>query len=49
MSNKFNPIEFIIYKTEEEFKQEVGKDVATVISLGLEAYAGAYTGQDFKN
>ena len=38
-----------VKQTEEEFKQEVGKDVATVISLGLEAYAGAYTGQDFKN
>ena len=38
-----------VRQTEAEFKQEVGKDVATVISLGLEAYAGAYTGQDFKN
>jgi DNA-binding MarR family transcriptional regulator len=38
-----------VKQTEEEFKQEVGKDVATVISLGLEAYAGAYTGQDFRN
>jgi DNA-binding MarR family transcriptional regulator len=38
-----------VKQAEEEFKQEVGKDVATVISLGLEAYAGAYTGHDFKN
>jgi hypothetical protein len=28
---------------------DYGKDLATVISLGLEAYAGAYKGQDFKN
>ena len=26
-------------QTEEEFRQEVGADVATVVSLGLEAYA----------
>jgi DNA-binding MarR family transcriptional regulator len=29
-----------VAQTEAEFKQEVGADVATVISLGLEAYAG---------
>lgn len=34
-----------VAQTEAEFRQEVGNDVATVISLGLEAYAGAYTGQ----
>ena len=34
-----------VAQTEAEFRQEVGNDVATVISLGLEAYAGAYTDQ----
>jgi DNA-binding MarR family transcriptional regulator len=34
-----------VAQTEAEFRQEVGADVATVISLGLEAYAEAYTGQ----
>ncbi len=29
-----------VAQTEAEFKQEVGTDVATVVSLGLEAYAG---------
>lgn len=29
-----------VAQTEAEFKQEVGADVATVVSLGLEAYAG---------
>jgi DNA-binding MarR family transcriptional regulator len=28
-----------VSQTEAEFRQEVGKDVATVISLGLEAYS----------
>jgi DNA-binding MarR family transcriptional regulator len=32
-----------VAQTETEFKQEVGADVATVVSLGLEAYAGAYS------
>jgi DNA-binding MarR family transcriptional regulator len=32
-----------VAQTEAEFEQEVGKDVSTVIHLGLEAYAGAYT------
>ena len=27
-------------QAEEEFRQEVGQDVATVVALGLEAYAG---------
>ncbi len=31
--------EAAIAQTEEEFRQEVGVDVATVVSLGLEAYA----------
>ncbi len=31
-----------VAQTEAEFRQDVGVDVATVISLGLEAYAGAY-------
>jgi DNA-binding MarR family transcriptional regulator len=35
-----------VVQTEMEFRQEVGDDVATVISLGLEAYAGAYTTQE---
>jgi len=34
-----------VAQTETEFRQEVGNDVTTVISLGLEAYAGAYTDQ----
>jgi hypothetical protein len=29
-----------VAQTEAEFKQEVGVDVATVVSLGLEVYAG---------
>ena len=37
-----------VSQTEAEFRQEVGTDVATVISLGLEAYAGAYTGREPK-
>ena len=37
-----------VLQTEAEFRQEVGTDVATVISLGLEAYAGAYTGPEPK-
>jgi DNA-binding MarR family transcriptional regulator len=32
-----------VAQTEAEFKQEVGVDVATVVSLGLEAYASAYS------
>ena len=31
-----------VAQAEAEFRQEVGGDVATVVSLGLEAYAGAY-------
>jgi DNA-binding MarR family transcriptional regulator len=34
-----------VMQTEAEFRQEIGSHVATVISLGLEAYATAYTGQ----
>lgn len=34
-----------VAQTEAEFRQEVGNDVATVIALGLEAYAGDYTGE----
>ena len=34
-----------VAQTEAEFRQEVGNDVATVTSLGLEAYAGSYTDQ----
>jgi hypothetical protein len=33
-----------VAQAEAEFKQEVGADVATVVTLGLEAYAGAYSG-----
>ena len=32
-----------VAQAEAEFKQEVGVDVATVVSLGLEAYAGGYS------
>jgi DNA-binding MarR family transcriptional regulator len=32
-----------VAQAEAEFRQEVGGDVATVVSLGLEAYAGAYS------
>ena len=35
--------ESAIAQAEDEFRQEVGADVATVVSLGLEAYAGAYS------
>ena len=35
-----------VAQTEAEFRQEIGNNVATVISLGLEAYAGNYTGQE---
>jgi hypothetical protein len=29
-----------VAQAEEEFRQAVGHDVATVVTLGLEAYAG---------
>jgi len=32
-----------VAQADDEFKQEVGTDVATVVSLGLEAYAGGYS------
>ena len=32
-----------VAQAEDEFKQEVGTDVAIVVSLGLEAYAGGYS------
>lgn len=35
-----------VEQTEAEFRQEIGNDVATVISLGLEAYAGNYIGHE---
>jgi len=31
-----------VAQAEEEFRQDVGNDVATVVSLGLEAYGNAY-------
>jgi DNA-binding MarR family transcriptional regulator len=31
-----------VAQAEEEFRQDVGADVATVVSLGLEAYGNAY-------
>jgi DNA-binding MarR family transcriptional regulator len=31
-----------VAQAEAEFRQEVGADVATVVSLGLEAYANGY-------
>jgi DNA-binding MarR family transcriptional regulator len=33
-----------VARAEAEFSQAVGKDVATVVTLGLEAYAGGYEG-----
>lgn len=35
-----------IQQAEAEFQNEVGKDVATVVALGLEAYAGADGGRN---
>ena len=32
-----------VAQAEAEFRQEVGDEVATVVTLGLEAYAGAWT------
>ena len=32
-----------VVQAEAEFRAEVGPDVATVVALGLEAYAGSYT------
>lgn len=34
-----------VAQTEAEFRLEMGNEVATVISLALEAYAGEHTGQ----
>lgn len=31
-----------VAQAQEEFKQEVGADVATVVAIGLEAYIGSY-------
>jgi DNA-binding MarR family transcriptional regulator len=31
-----------VAQAEDEFRQEVGNDIATVVSLGLEAYGNAY-------
>ena len=31
-----------VERADAEFRQEVGPDVATVVALGLEAYAGAW-------
>jgi len=36
--------EMAVAQAEREFREEVGEDVATVVHLGLEAYAGAYSG-----
>jgi DNA-binding MarR family transcriptional regulator len=36
--------EVAVAQAEQEFREEVGPDVATVVALGLEAYAGAYSG-----
>ena len=33
-----------VARAESEFAQAVGRDVATVVALGLEAYAGGYEG-----
>lgn len=34
-----------VAQTEAEFKEEIGADVATVVRLGLEAYAGDFAGR----
>jgi hypothetical protein len=31
-----------VAQAEDEFRQEVGNEIATVVSLGLEAYGNAY-------
>ena len=36
--------EMAVAQAEQEFREEVGSEVATVVALGLEAYAGAYSG-----
>jgi hypothetical protein len=36
--------EMAVSQAEAEFREEVGAEVATVVALGLEAYAGAYSG-----
>jgi DNA-binding MarR family transcriptional regulator len=36
--------EIAVAQAEQEFRAEVGAEVATVVALGLEAYAGAYSG-----
>jgi hypothetical protein len=33
-----------VAQAEAEFREEVGQDVATVVAIGLEAYAGAAGG-----
>ena len=35
--------ELAVAQAEQEFRAEVGADVATVVALGLEAYAGAWS------
>lgn len=35
--------ELAVAQADREFRTEVGEDVATVVSLGLEAYAGAWS------
>jgi DNA-binding MarR family transcriptional regulator len=35
--------ELAVAQAEQEFRAEVGADVATVVALGLEAYTGAWS------
>lgn len=36
--------EWAVAQAEQEFRDEVGEAIATIVALGLEAYAGAYSG-----
>ena len=36
------PWDALVQRAEAEFTQEVGADIATVVKIGLEAYANAY-------
>jgi DNA-binding MarR family transcriptional regulator len=43
-----NAFQRAVAQAEAEFRQEVGDEVATVVALGLEAYAGAWGAADAK-
>jgi len=38
-----NAFQAAVQQAESEFRQEVGAEVATVVAIGLEAYAGAWS------